>query len=165
MLVRIRKELSMTESARDCVFCRIILGELDSATIYEDEYTLAFLNLRQSNEGHVLVVPRNHVEQIYDLDEESASALAISVCKVARAVRRVYAPEGLSIWQSNGPAAFQEVPHVHWHVFPRYSEDGHIVVYPRDIADRARLVKSVDSLKMIAGPLIEALEEDVDDSS
>ncbi len=155
----------MTESARDCVFCRIIQGELESATIYEDESTLAFLDLRQSNEGHVLVVPKRHFEQIYDLDEESASALAISVCKVARAVRRVYAPEGLSIWQSNGPAAFQEVPHVHWHVFPRYTDDGHIVVYPRDIADRARRVKSVDSLKMIAGPLIEALEEDVNDSS
>ncbi len=155
----------MTESASDCVFCRIIQGELDSATIYEDDSTLAFLDLRQSNEGHVLVVPKRHFEQIYDLDEESASALAISVCKVARAVRRVYAPEGLSIWQSNGPAAFQEVPHVHWHVFPRYTDDGHLVVYPRDIADRARLVKSVDSLKMIAGPLIEALEEDVNDSS
>ena len=153
----------MTKS--DCVFCRIIQGELESATIYEDESTLAFLDLRQSNEGHVLVVPKRHFEQIYDLDEESASALAISVCKVAQTVRRVYAPEGLSIWQSNGPAAFQEVPHVHWHVFPRYTDDGHIVVYPRDIADRARLVKSVDSLKTIAGPLIEALEEDVNDSS
>ena len=155
----------MTESALDCVFCRIILGELDSATIYEDEYTLAFLDLRQSNEGHVLVVPKRHFEQIYDLDEDTASALAVSVCKVARAVRRVYAPEGLSIWQSNGPAAFQEVPHVHWHVFPRYIDDGHLVVYPSNIAGRARRVKSVDSLKTIAGPLIEALEEDVDDSS
>ena len=155
----------MTESARDCVFCRIIQGELDSATIYEDDSTLAFLNLRQSNEGHVLVVPRNHIEQIYDLDEDTACALASTVCKVAGAVRRVYAPEGLSIWQSNGPAAFQEVPHVHWHVFPRYIDDEHLVVYPRDIADRARLVKSVDSLKTIAGPLIAALEVDVDDSS
>lgn len=155
----------MTESALDCVFCRIILGELDSATIYEDEYTLAFLNLRQSNEGHVLVVPRNHVEQIYDLDEDTACALAGTVCKVAGAVRRVYAPEGLSIWQSNGPAAFQEVPHVHWHVFPRYIDDGHLVVYPRISLTGARLVKSVNSLKTIAGPLIEALDEDVNDSS
>ena len=155
----------MTESARDCVFCRIILAELDSATIYEDEYTLAFLNLHQSNEGHVLVVTKRHFEQIYDLDEDTACALAGTVCRVSRAVRRVYAPEGLSIWQSNDVAAFQEVPHVHWHIFPRYIDDGHLVVYPRDIADRARLVKSLDSLKTIAGPLIAALEEDVDDSS
>ena len=155
----------MTESTHDCVFCRIILAELDSATIYEDESTLAFLDLRQSNEGHVLVVPKRHFEQIYDLDEETASALAVSVCRVARAVRRVYAPEGLSIWQSNDVAAFQEVPHVHWHVFPRYIDDGHLVVYPSDIAGQARRVKSVDSLKTIAGPLIEALKEDFIDSS
>ena len=155
----------MTESARDCVFCRIIQGELDSATIYEDDSTLAFLNLRQSNEGHVLVVPKRHFEQIYDLDEDTACALAHTVFKVSRAVRRLYAPEGLSIWQSNGPAAFQEVPHVHWHVFPRYTDDGLLVVYPTELAGRARRVKSVNSLKTIAGPLIEALEEDVDDSS
>ena len=155
----------MTESTRDCVFCRIIQAELDSATIYEDESTLAFLNLRQSNEGHVLVVPKRHVEQIYDLDEDTACALAGTVCKVSRAVRRVYAPEGLSIWQSNGPAAFQEVPHVHWHVFPRYTDDGLLVVYPTELTVRARQEFSLQSLKNISRPLIEALEEEVDHSS
>lgn len=151
----------MMPHENDCVFCRIIRGELDSATIYEDESTLAFLNLRQSNEGHVLVVPRRHFEQIYDLDDDSASALAGTVCKVARAVRRVYSPDGLSIWQSNGPAAFQEVPHVHWHIFPRYSDDGHLVVYPKELAGRARREYSLQSLKRIADPLISALEDEV----
>ena len=152
----------MTLHDSDCVFCRIIRGELDSAAVYEDESTLAFLDLRQSNEGHVLVVPRNHIEQIYDLDEDTASSLAGTVCRVARAVRRVYAPEGLSIWQSNGPAAFQEVPHVHWHVFPRYTDDGHLVVYPRDLAGRARQEYALHCLKSISRPLIEALEEDAE---
>lgn len=152
----------MTENTNtsDCVFCRIIRGELDSATIYEDESTLAFMDLRQSNEGHVLVVPRRHFEQIYDLDEDTASALAGTVCKVARAVRRVYAPEGLSIWQSNDVAAFQEVPHVHWHVFPRYVGDGHLVVYPKELAGKARQQYSFQSLKRISGPLMNALKED-----
>lgn len=152
----------MTENTNtsDCVFCRIIRGELDSATIYEDESTLAFMNLRQSNEGHVLVVPRRHFEQIYDLDEDTASALASTVCKVARAVRRVYAPEGLSIWQSNGPAAYQEVPHVHWHVLPRYKDDGLLVVYPKELAGKARQEYSFQSLKRISGPLMNALKED-----
>lgn len=145
----------------ECVFCRIISGELDKAIVYEDESTLAIMNLRQSNEGHVLVVPRNHVEQIYDLDEDTASSLASTVCKVARAVRRVYKPDGLSIWQSNGPAAFQEVPHVHWHIFPRYKDDGYLVVYPRNLAERARREYSLQSLKDISGPLIEALEKEV----
>ncbi len=150
---------SMTPHDIDCVFCRIIRGELDSATIYEDESTLAFMNLHQSNEGHVLVVPKRHFEQIYDLDEETASALANTVCKVARAVRRVYAPDGLSIWQSNGPAAFQEVPHVHWHVLPRYNDDGLLVVYPKELAGRARREYSLQSLKRISIPLIEAVKK------
>lgn len=96
----------------------------------------------------------------YDLDEDTASALAGTVCKVARAVRRVYAPEGLSIWQSNGPAAFQEVPHVHWHVLPRYKDDGLLVVYPKELAGKARQEYSFQSLKRISGPLIDALKED-----
>ncbi len=151
----------MTPHKNDCVFCRIIRGELDAAIIYEDESTMAFLDLRQSNEGHVLVVPRRHFEQIYDLDDNSACALAGTVRKVARAVRRVYSPDGLSIWQSNGPAAFQEVPHVHWHVFPRYTDDGHLVVYPKELVGRARREYPLQSLKRIADPLISALEDEV----
>ena len=67
----------MTENTNtsDCIFCRIIRGELDSAIVYEDESTLAFMDLRQSNEGHVLVVPKRHFEQIYDLDDDTAVAL------------------------------------------------------------------------------------------
>ena len=150
----------MTIKDSDCVFCSIVRGDVDSATLFEDDATLAFLDLRQSNEGHVLVVPKRHFEQIYDLDEEIASSLGKTVRRVARAVRRVYEPEGLSIWQSNGAAAFQEVPHVHWHVLPRYSKDGLLVVYPKGIAGRARS-RSVQFLKSISGPLIEALKDEV----
>ena len=124
----------MTTDDSDCVFCSIVRGEAESATVFEDDSTLAFLDLSQSNEGHVLVVPKRHLEQIYDLDEEIASALGKTVRRVARAVRRVYEPEGLSIWQSNGPAAFQDVPHVHWHILPRYTNDGLLVVYPTGVA-------------------------------
>ena len=74
-------------------------------------------------------------------------------------MRHVYEPEGLSIWQSNGPAAFQEVPHVHWHILPRYSKDGLLVVYPMGVAGRARS-QPVEYLKSISGPLIEALKVD-----
>ena len=144
----------------DCAFCSIVRGEADSATIFEDDSTLAFLDLSQSNEGHVLVIPKSHFEQIYDLDEEMASSLGRTVRRVARAVRRVYEPEGLSIWQSNGPAAFQDVPHVHWHILPRYTNDGLLAVYPKGVADRARS-RSIEYLKSIAGPLIEAVKEEV----
>lgn len=142
---------------QNCVFCRIVSGETDSATIFQDNSTLAFLDHRQSNEGHVLVIPKRHYEQIYDLDNDIASALAKTVRKAARAVRQVYGPDGLSIWQSNGAAANQEVPHVHWHVFPRYINDGHLVVYPGGVAGRPRN-QPVEVLRRISVPLIDALK-------
>lgn len=144
---------------RDCVFCSIIRGEAESATVFEDDSTLAFLDIRQPNEGKVLVVPKRHFEQIYDLDDEIASALARTVRRVARAVRRVYEPEGLSIWQSNGPAAGQEIPHVHWHVLPRCTNDRLLVVYPAGVAGRARS-RSMQFLRSISGQLIEALKDE-----
>ena len=150
----------MTTDDSDCVFCSIVRGESDSATVFEDDSTLAFLDLSQSNEGHVLVIPKSHFEQIYDLDERIASSLGKTVRRVARAVRRAYEPEGLSIWQSNGPAAFQDVPHVHWHILPRYYNDGLLVVYPKGVAGRARS-RSIEYLKSIAGPLIDAVKDEV----
>ena len=149
-------DIKMTIDNHNCVFCRIIHGERDSATIFEDDSTLAFLDPRQSHEGHVLVIPKIHYEQIYDLDNDTASSLAQTVRNVARAVRHVYEPEGLSIWQSNGTAAFQEVPHVHWHVFPRYLNDGHLAVYPMRVVNRP-----IEFLKGISGPLMEALKNDI----
>ncbi len=143
------------------MFCSIVRGEADSARVFEDGSTLAFMDLSQSNDGHVLIIPKTHFEQIYDLDEEIASSLGKTVRRVARAVRRVYEPEGLSIWQSNGPAAFQDVPHVHWHVLPRYLNDGLLVVYPREVAGRAR-VRSIEYLRTIAGPLEEAVKDEVE---
>ena len=145
----------------ECVFCSIVRGEADSARIFEDDLTLAFMDLSQSNDGHVLVIPKSHFEQIYDLDEEMASSLGKTVRRVARAVRRVYEPEGLTIWQSNGAAAGQDVPHVHWHVLPRYSNDGLMVVYPGDVAGRAR-VRSIEYLRTLAGPLKEAVKDEVE---
>ena len=126
-----------------------------SATIFEDDSTFALLDSRQSNEGHALVIPKSHYEQIYDLDDDTALSL-VKTRNVARAVRHVYEPEGLSIWQSNGTAAFQKAPHVHWHVFPRYLNDGHLVVYPMRVVNRP-----VEFLKGISGPLIEALKNDI----
>jgi len=77
----------------------------------------------------VLVVPRRHVETIFELDDSLAARLSQTVVKVARAVRTAIGAPGLNVWQSNGEAAFQEVPHVHFHLFPRYPADGMIRVY------------------------------------
>jgi histidine triad (HIT) family protein len=126
-----------------CVFCDVVAGTAPASVVYEDDATLAFMDLRQPNPGKVLVIPKRHAEMIYDLDEETAARLFQTAVKVARAIRRSVQPSGLSVWQSNGEAAGQEVPHVHIHLTPRRHNDGLLRIYSEQPSypDRAELVR------------------------
>lgn len=101
------------------VFARILRGELPCAKVYEDRHTLAFMDIMPSAEGHVLVVPKEAAETIFDLSGEAASALIRTTQKVAEAVRATLASPGIMLVQLNGTAAGQSIPHVHFHVVPR----------------------------------------------
>lgn len=114
----------------ECIFCEVIAGRAPADVVYEDPLTVAAIDLRQHNPGHVLVIPRAHVNDIRELDEQTGSALMRTLAKIARAVGRAFPNEGLSLWHSIGPAAFQEVPHMHVHVHPRRLGDGLLRVYP-----------------------------------
>src|SRR5437899_48411 len=113
-----------------CAFCDILAGTNPHSMVFEDADTLAFMSLRQQREGHVLVIPRRHVENVFDLDVSTGSAVMATTVRVARAVRDACRPEGLHLWQSNGPAAGQEVPHFHMHVMPRWHDDGLLRWHP-----------------------------------
>lgn len=115
----------------DCIFCDIISGRREAVTVHEDEQTCCFMDLRQGNPGHVLVVPRMHCEDIYSLPEADGEAVMRSVIRVSRAVRDAFQFPGLNIWQSNGECAGQEVYHVHFHVHPRQPDDGLLKAYQR----------------------------------
>jgi histidine triad (HIT) family protein len=117
-----------------CIFCAIGRGKAHANIVYEDELTVAFVDLRQFNPGHMLVIPRAHFADVRELDARTCAALMASVAKVTRAVGNSFPNEGLSLWHSIGPAAFQEVPHLHFHVHPRRTNDGLLRVYPHDIA-------------------------------
>jgi len=106
-----------------CIFCRIVAGEAEASVAYEDSETLAFMDLGQFHPGHTLVVPKRHVADLFALDDETGAALMRAVTRVARGVRDAFAPHGLNVWQSNG-APWQEVPHLHVHVLPRWRDDG-----------------------------------------
>ena len=114
----------------DCAFCQILSGQLPAAMVWEDEHTAAFVDLRQAQSGHTLVIPRAHVSDIRSLSQEGGSYLMSTVIRVARAVSEVYPGDGMSIWHSAGPGAHQEVPHLHVHVHPRTVGDGLLRVYP-----------------------------------
>jgi histidine triad (HIT) family protein len=119
----------MTDST-DCVFCRLVAGPNRGTAVLENDAVLAFMDQRQPDAGHVLVIPKLHVENIYDLQPETGAALIEAMSRVARALRAALPSDGLSIWQSNGPGAHQEVPHVHFHLMPRHIDDGLLKIYP-----------------------------------
>ena len=113
-----------------CIFCDIIQGAVQGSIVYRNSQIIAILDVRQANPGHVLVIPKEHVENIYALSDETGAYLMAGITRISRAVQRVFAPEGLSIWQSNGKGAHQEVPHVHFHIHPRWQDDDLLRVYP-----------------------------------
>ncbi len=115
----------------DCVFCGIVSGRVEVSVVFEDDWSMVFMDLRQPNGGHVLVIPRQHVPEIYGLEPSVGARLMEAVVETARAVRSSLRPEGLSVWQSNGEAAGQEVPHVHFHVLARWAGDELLRVYPQ----------------------------------
>ena len=126
------------ERKNGCVFCEIVAFRKEASKVFEDEYTLAFMNLRQANEGHVLVIPKKHYSSICELDDEIASHLLQTVVKVAKAIKQSIKPEGITVWQSNGEAAGQEIDHVHFHILPRYMDDQVISFYPHPPTVRER---------------------------
>jgi histidine triad (HIT) family protein len=107
----------------DCIFCKIIRGEVPSFKILEDDRMLAFMDINPANPGHVLVIPKYHAVDLYEIPDPWLSHSAIAVQAVARAVRAALRPHGLNIVQANGPGAAQSVRHFHWHVLPRVRDD------------------------------------------
>jgi histidine triad (HIT) family protein len=128
--------------AGKCIFCEIIAGRAPADIVYEDDATVAFIDPRQHNPGHVLVVPRTHINDIRDLVPRLGAGLMDTLIKIARAVDREFPNEGMSVWHSIGPAAFQEVPHMHMHVHPRLLGDGLLRVYPDVPVDADPIVRA-----------------------
>ena len=140
-------KLTPMENSGMCAFCGVVAGRVEASVLYEDPDTMAFVDLRQPawpRGGHVLVVPKTHVEFLYDLPGDLAARLMQAAVRVARAVQQVAEPGGISLWSSNGAAADQEVPHVHLHVLARYHDDGLLRVY-RDRPERPQRA-SLDEL-------------------
>lgn len=110
----------------DCIFCKIIDGEIPSYKLYEDENVLAFLDITQGTKGHTLVIPKKHVRNVYDLDEETAQNVFKVVPKLANALKKAFNPIGLNI-VNNNDKPLQSVFHFHIHLIPRYEDDGMVL--------------------------------------
>jgi histidine triad (HIT) family protein len=107
----------------DCIFCKIIAGEIPSFKVYEDNNVLAFLDITQGTKGHTLIIPKKHIKNIYDLDEETAANIFKVVPKIANALKKSFNPIGINI-VNNNDKPLQQVFHYHIHLIPRYENDG-----------------------------------------
>jgi histidine triad (HIT) family protein len=130
-----------------CIFCRILRGDVPCTKVYEDTETLAFMDINPANPGHLLVIPRFHAATLYDVPERWLIATAVTVQKVARAVRTALDPYGLNLVQANGPGAAQSVQHFHWHVLPRSENDRLLLNWGLQPGDMALLTQIADRIR------------------
>jgi histidine triad (HIT) family protein len=115
----------MADERDGCVFCAIVAGEAEASIVHEDDAAVVFLDLNPVTPGHLLVVPRRHLAGLADLDDETGTHLWRVAQRMAGALRRSgLRCEGVNLFLADGAAAFQEVFHVHLHVFPRFEGDG-----------------------------------------
>lgn len=108
----------------DCLFCKIVNGEIPCTKVYENEMVLSFMDISPMNDGHLLVIPKTHGSTILELPETDFLAVMSATKKIAEAVKKALNPDGINILQLNGEAANQVVPHLHVHIVPRWLGDG-----------------------------------------
>lgn len=104
----------------NCIFCKILAGEIPSTAVYEDDDFKAILDVNPAARGHVIILPKNHAANIYELPDEDASKIMVVAKKIATAIEKAYHCDGVNILQNNGEAAGQTVFHLHVHVIPRF---------------------------------------------
>ena len=109
--------------ASDCLFCRIAAGDIPSTRVYEDERTIAFMDINPGSRGHLLVIPRAHSADLLEIDPEDLAAVALTAQTMAQRVKDKLAADGINLINSCGPLAWQTVFHFHMHVIPRYAGD------------------------------------------
>jgi histidine triad (HIT) family protein len=107
----------------DCIFCKIVAGEIPCFKLYEDDATLAFMDVNPANPGHALAVAKGHWETLYAIPGDVAGKVVQTAQRVATAVNEALSPDGINLAQANGPGAAQSVPHFHIHVLPRREGD------------------------------------------
>ncbi|MBM6617204.1 HIT family protein [Bacillus suaedaesalsae] len=138
----------------DCIFCKIIQGEIPCAKVYENEHVLAFLDISQVSKGHTLVIPKTHKENVFELTPEIAQEIFKVVPKISNSIKKEFSPVGLNLLNNNGEHAGQSVFHFHLHIIPRYGKgDGFGAVWKSHANDYTS-----EQLKEIATTISSSIE-------
>lgn len=130
----------------NCIFCKIIKGEIPSHKIYEDEYTLAFLDIAPIHPGHTLIVPKQHHENLEQTPHDVSCKCMDTIKKIAPALLKATGADGFNVGLNNGSAAGQAVFHTHFHLIPRFTNDGlkpwpHNKYQPKQAEEITRRIK------------------------
>ena len=131
----------------ECIFCDIIEGQAPAEVVFEDEETLAFMDINPASPGHTLIIPKRHVRDIYELGGETAAAVMRTTVKVARAVKMALQPDGMNLVQSNERAGGQEVFHFHMHIIPRWHGDGLRLARPPEVRRTIAIKEAAASIR------------------
>jgi histidine triad (HIT) family protein len=131
----------------DCVFCKIVAGEIPCTKVFEDGLCLAFMDIGPISPGHTLLVPKAHYETIHQMPADEAAHLARHIPVLAAAVQKAVSAEGINVLQNNGPCSGQEVLHVHVHLIPRWPEDGLGFRWPAREADPEVLKQQAEAIR------------------
>ena len=107
----------------DCIFCKIVAGQIPAEKVYEDDQFVAILDISPVNSGHTLVLPKVHTANFSETDDETLAAMLLTLKKISRAIVTATAAEGFNVATNNGAAAGQTVEHLHFHIIPRYFKD------------------------------------------
>jgi histidine triad (HIT) family protein len=135
----------------DCVFCMIRDGKIPSAKVYDDERTLAFMDINPLTRGHCLVATKAHAATLFDAEVEDLKAAIATAKKVAGALKKALSPDGLNLLQANGAAAFQSVAHFHLHLIPRWTGDGKGFDWKVIPGSREEIMGTADRIRAVFG--------------
>jgi histidine triad (HIT) family protein len=107
----------------DCIFCKVLAGEIPSERVYEDDHTVAVMDINPWTRGHAVVIPRKHAENLFEIEDSELEHVAVAAKRLATKMRDTLGCDGVNLLQSNGRAAWQTIFHLHMHVIPRYDGD------------------------------------------
>jgi histidine triad (HIT) family protein len=124
----------------ECIFCKIVKGEIPSNKVYEDDDILAFLDIAPVNPGHTLVIPKTHYKNLEEIPKDLLANLILVVKKVGLGIKKGIPSEGYNIGLNNDPASGQVVPHLHFHIIPRKTDDGLRLWPQKDYSDGEAIV-------------------------
>lgn len=129
-----------------CLFCKIVRGEIPASVIFEDKFTMAFMDIFPISKGHCLLIPKQHYENMLHVDAKVAKSLAVRLVELDRKVHSAFEPDGIINVIANGVGAGQEVPHLHIHVIPRNEGDRFGFLFPDDYREKMAPRDELDSV-------------------